>query len=98
MQVHIAPRMAPMDIMRIVLSGTLRPVMEIPRIKMRFKIAKHSPAANRRICALDKMMFISSIVSISLTAGYGLYQSVLSVLSGSSVLSSDSIGVIVGSV
>ena len=95
-----------MDIMRIVLSGTLRPVMEIPRIKMRFKIAKHSPAANRRICALDKMMFISSIVSISLTAGYGLYQSVLSVLFGSSVLSvsvssvlsSDSIGVIVGSV
>ena len=91
-----------MDIMRIVLSGTLRPVMEIPRIKMRFKIAKHSPAANRRICALDKMMFISLIVSISLTAGYGLYQSVLSVspvLSVSvSVLSSDLIGVIVGSV
>ena len=91
-----------MDIMRIVLSGTLRPVMEIPRIKMRFKIAKHSPAANRRICALDKMMFISSIVSISLTAGYGLYQSVLSVspvlFVSVSVLSSDLIGVIVGSV
>lgn len=52
-----------MDIIRIVLSGTLRPVMEIPRIKMRFKIAKHSPAANRMICALDMMMFISLIVS-----------------------------------
>lgn len=111
MQVHIAPRMAPMDIMRIVLSSTLRPVMEIPRIKMRFKMTRHSPAANRRICALDKIMFISSIIFVSLTAGYGLYQSVLSVLSVSpvspvlfvsvsvsSVLSSDSIGVIVGSV
>lgn len=85
-----------MDIMRIVLSGTLRPVMEIPRIKMRFKMAKHSPAANRRICALDRIVFISSIVSIWLTAGYEFYQSVfVSVLS---VPSSDSIGVIVGSV
>lgn len=97
-----------MDIMRIVLSGTLRPVMEIPRIKMRFKMAKHSPAANRRICALDRSMFISSIVFIWLTAGYELYQSVLSMLfvlsvpvlsvPVPSVLSSDSIGVIVGSV
>lgn len=84
-----------MDIIRIVLSGTLRPVMEMPKIKMRFKMARHSPAANRMICALDKVMFISSIVSIWLTAGYELYRFVLSV---SSVLSSDSIGVIVGSV
>ena len=63
-QVHIAPRMAPMEIMRIVLSGTLMPVMAMPIIKMRFKMARHSPAANRMICVLDRITFISMIVSI----------------------------------
>lgn len=53
-----------MEIMRIVLSGTLRPVMEMPRIKMRFKMARHSPAANRMIGVLDNITFISMIVSI----------------------------------
>ena len=90
-----------MEIMRIVLFGTLMSVMAMPIIKMRFKMARHSPTANRMICVLDSSTFISLIVSIWSAAGYELHQSVPSVPSVPSVLtvlSSDFIGVIVGSV